>query len=338
MGRYKPSLVLSVFISFLSFPIIASSNDASDLFNAFKRGVGKAFTDIKDVATSNAEKRENNQVEEPVATTNNSATVRNSSASSLSIEENKEIQNLLTNAGYNPGPADGFPGNKTKAAIRKYQAANGIPIDGEPSRNLLDQLKDNITSSTPTSSKTSSTTSKNSYKTSAFEPFGIPLNGRYSSTVFVSATKGNIYQGLQTYKVIPKKSHPAFDYYAVSVNSNNVIASITATGRKDGGDAESCYDAGLKIAHAIGSKYGVEIRRQEKNKTIEIYHKTKSINGRKRASLHYRWSCLYRGNKKRRIANFTLKDPQLTYKAMEQAKKNARTPKKELGKDVKDVF
>ncbi len=50
------------------------------------------------------------------------------------------IQNALRFEGYDPGPADGVVGPRTRAAIRRYQADHGIEVTGEPSRNLQDRL------------------------------------------------------------------------------------------------------------------------------------------------------------------------------------------------------
>ena len=41
-----------------------------------------------------------------------------------------ELQKALIRAGYNPGPADGHIGKKTKAAVRKFQRKHGLPADG----------------------------------------------------------------------------------------------------------------------------------------------------------------------------------------------------------------
>jgi hypothetical protein len=45
-------------------------------------------------------------------------------------DEVKELQNFLIAAGYNPGIADGIFGNKSKAALIKFQLANGLKGDG----------------------------------------------------------------------------------------------------------------------------------------------------------------------------------------------------------------
>jgi membrane-bound lytic murein transglycosylase B len=41
-----------------------------------------------------------------------------------------ELQEDLTVLGYDAGKADGLIGNRTRAAIRRYQKANDLPPDG----------------------------------------------------------------------------------------------------------------------------------------------------------------------------------------------------------------
>ena len=52
-----------------------------------------------------------------------------------------DIQTVLTNLGYNPGTADGIYGPNTKAAIEAFQRKSNLPVDGQPSQALLDQLE-----------------------------------------------------------------------------------------------------------------------------------------------------------------------------------------------------
>ncbi len=52
-----------------------------------------------------------------------------------------EIQNKLAALGYDPGPADGLMGWKTRTAIRSYQSRAGLPVDGEVSAGLLERLR-----------------------------------------------------------------------------------------------------------------------------------------------------------------------------------------------------
>ena len=54
-----------------------------------------------------------------------------------------ELQKLLASAGYDPGPLDGAMGPRTRVAIEEYQRDHGLPVDGEPSRDLRDRLRNN---------------------------------------------------------------------------------------------------------------------------------------------------------------------------------------------------
>ncbi len=51
------------------------------------------------------------------------------------------IQEELNNRGYDAGPVDGIAGARTRTAIRSYQRDAGLPVDGVPSKELLDHLK-----------------------------------------------------------------------------------------------------------------------------------------------------------------------------------------------------
>lgn len=53
----------------------------------------------------------------------------------------EDVQVALGQAGYNPGPADGVIGPRTRAAISDYQRANGMMADGMPSSSLLEHLR-----------------------------------------------------------------------------------------------------------------------------------------------------------------------------------------------------
>jgi hypothetical protein len=53
-----------------------------------------------------------------------------------------EIQEKLAALGYEPGPADGKMGARTRSAIRDYQGQAGLPVDGEPSQALLKHLQE----------------------------------------------------------------------------------------------------------------------------------------------------------------------------------------------------
>ncbi|MGH6932883.1 MAG: peptidoglycan-binding domain-containing protein, partial [Dongiaceae bacterium] len=51
------------------------------------------------------------------------------------------VQRELSAKGYQPGPIDGMAGARTSAAIRRYQADNGLVVDGRVSLQLLNHLR-----------------------------------------------------------------------------------------------------------------------------------------------------------------------------------------------------
>lgn len=51
------------------------------------------------------------------------------------------VQVELNRLGYLNGPADGIPGPQTVGAIQSFQASHGMPVDGVPSPDLLDQMR-----------------------------------------------------------------------------------------------------------------------------------------------------------------------------------------------------
>lgn len=63
-------------------------------------------------------------------------------AVALSRSEVKVLQRRLAKLSYDPGPADGVMGSQTVGAIRRYQAANGMPVTGKVSANFLAHLED----------------------------------------------------------------------------------------------------------------------------------------------------------------------------------------------------
>lgn len=59
----------------------------------------------------------------------------------VEVFDPEAIQQLLTDLGYDPGPVDGKPGRRTRAAIRAFQETEGLTTDGKPSAALLTQLR-----------------------------------------------------------------------------------------------------------------------------------------------------------------------------------------------------
>lgn len=61
--------------------------------------------------------------------------------SPLTIQERQELQTRLNKMGYYHGNIDGKNGEVTKKAIETFQSRNGLPVDGNPSRELLTILR-----------------------------------------------------------------------------------------------------------------------------------------------------------------------------------------------------
>jgi len=59
----------------------------------------------------------------------------------LSRAQRRQMQELLTKAGYDVGAPDGAIGAKTKSAIADFQGKHGLPVDGRPSKKVLDALQ-----------------------------------------------------------------------------------------------------------------------------------------------------------------------------------------------------
>lgn len=51
-----------------------------------------------------------------------------------------DIQRMLTELGYRPGPVDGSYGQRTRQAIQRYQSNTRLPVDGHPSESLRQHL------------------------------------------------------------------------------------------------------------------------------------------------------------------------------------------------------
>lgn len=73
--------------------------------------------------------------QQPIATTSDTNMIKN-------------IQLLLQQLGYDPGPVDGIMGRKTTAAIKQFQQDLNLPVDEEPSAELLALLTREIAKNT----------------------------------------------------------------------------------------------------------------------------------------------------------------------------------------------
>lgn len=59
----------------------------------------------------------------------------------LSLDQRIELQRLLVTQGLLAGDADGIIGPATLEAVRTYQRSKGLPVDGFPSRTILELLR-----------------------------------------------------------------------------------------------------------------------------------------------------------------------------------------------------
>jgi membrane-bound lytic murein transglycosylase B len=59
----------------------------------------------------------------------------------LSLNENKDLQSLLTALGYDTGGIDGKIGPNTRQAVRHWQKDKGLPADGYVNKRILELLR-----------------------------------------------------------------------------------------------------------------------------------------------------------------------------------------------------
>jgi hypothetical protein len=63
------------------------------------------------------------------------------SSAALTTAELTEIEGLLDQLGFPPGPLDGAIDEQSRNAIRDFQVTGGLEVDGAPSLALLDELR-----------------------------------------------------------------------------------------------------------------------------------------------------------------------------------------------------
>jgi osmotically inducible lipoprotein OsmB len=68
-------------------------------------------------------------------------------ASAETSQLTKNVQSGLAKLGYDPGPADGIAGAKTRAAIREYQGYANLAVDGNVSPQLWQHIKSDLSQS-----------------------------------------------------------------------------------------------------------------------------------------------------------------------------------------------
>lgn len=97
-----------------------------DTLESRVEGVEVKQTEVERLAMEQAQKVEEMKAR-PMARTNVEIKQKRSRQDKEHI---KEIQTYLKNAGFYQGEIDGVKGRKTRAAIRKFQKANGLMADG----------------------------------------------------------------------------------------------------------------------------------------------------------------------------------------------------------------
>lgn len=148
--------------------------------------------------------------------------------------EVRKIQEKLKRWGYYSGNVDGIYGSRTEDAVRKFQRANGLTVDGIAGRNTLAAMGIQTSNSSSSSggSNDLNLLSKVVYSEARGEPYtgqvavaAIVLN-RVSSSSFPNSVSGVVYQA------------GAFD--AVSDGQINLVPDSTA--RKAAQDAINGWD------------------------------------------------------------------------------------------------
>ncbi len=59
----------------------------------------------------------------------------------LGKNEIRELEGLLADLGFDPGPIDGVLDAQTRAAIKGYQNLAALPVTGQANRDLLDEVR-----------------------------------------------------------------------------------------------------------------------------------------------------------------------------------------------------
>ncbi len=69
------------------------------------------------------------------------APIRATPAPAAASDAVREAQRLLGRLGYDAGPADGRMGERTRTAIRRFQADQGLSVDGTAGPRTLERLR-----------------------------------------------------------------------------------------------------------------------------------------------------------------------------------------------------
>lgn len=122
-------------------------------------------------------------------------------------EDVKKLQTALNNAGYSVGSVDGIYGNKTAAAVKAYQKANGLSVDGIAGNQTLGSLY--------TTKATNTTTNKNTTGETTYKLNGVDqsLTDKMQSSYKASDEETSLYN----------KSQSALGAFENLANQENII-------------------------------------------------------------------------------------------------------------------
>lgn len=93
-----------------------------------------------------------------------------------------DIQTMLANLGYDPGPADGIMGPRTKAAVQQFQATSNMPVDGNVSPALESALQREYNVQTEVAEPPAGDPSARALKAALAEPGGRGGSDKPAST------------------------------------------------------------------------------------------------------------------------------------------------------------
>lgn len=122
---------------------------------------------------------------QPVTPTPTSSSLKNGSTGS----EVRQVQQRLKELGYLSGSADGDFGDATEAAVRAFQEANGLTVDGKVGKQTLAKLNSNNAVSAKNSGSSTSNVTKKPSATNTPKPTNTPNVSNTYLEVGSSGTK-----------------------------------------------------------------------------------------------------------------------------------------------------
>ena len=103
----------------------------------------------------------------------------------------RDIQTMLSELGYDPGPADGVMGRRTRSAIRTYQLHSDLAINGQPSQGLRKALATDLGYAPPDTSTTAVASSGSSAAAGSSSTAGNNSTGSSSAAGTASGAASN---------------------------------------------------------------------------------------------------------------------------------------------------